>query len=439
MLKRFKTKKEEKSQLLFEGYTTDTKIDLPENSDLWEQMKMIDMTKEDLAILKGLQPLVSKHIDAIVGQFYKNIEDQAHLIQIIEDNSSIERLKKTLTRHIQEMFNGVIDEAFVGQRYWIAMAHVKIGLMPKWYLCSFQDLLNSFHEIYFDEFDSKEDFSTALKTTSKILSLEQQLVLETFEVESNRLREEQMTNQETLLTDLEQASEHLVDISEQTSAAIQELLADSNEIHAFSRTTAETATSVETQSKTGKSDLESQVGNMNTIEAKMNDIYTKMDQLEASSSKINDILLFITDVSEQTNLLSLNASIEAARAGDLGKGFAVVAQEVKKLADQTKGSIENIRELVQTTNNQIVEVSEEVTKTTALIKNSTDNMERTNSFFEDILEQTLQNRSLSDQMTGKLDQTNTTIKQISEVSIEVDELSKRMAELAREHKDFQSV
>ncbi len=57
----------------------------------------------------------------------------------------------------------------------------------------------------------------------------------------------------------------------------------------------------------------------------------------------------ITGISNQTNILALNASIEAARAGEMGKGFAVVASEIQKLAEQTKGAVDNIGNIVNET------------------------------------------------------------------------------------------
>ncbi len=77
-----------------------------------------------------------------------------------------------------------------------------------------------------------------------------------------------------------------------------------------------------------------------------NEIFTGIDNIATSSSKISEASDMIKSIAEQTNLLSLNASIEAARAGEAGKGFAVVADEIRNLSDQSSQSVETINEML---------------------------------------------------------------------------------------------
>lgn len=86
---------------------------------------------------------------------------------------------------------------------------------------------------------------------------------------------------------------------------------------------------------------------MAQIQTTANQTAQDIDRLAGHSKEIGEIVDVISDISNQTALLSLNASIEAARAGEEGRGFAVVAGEVKKLAEQTSESISHIAELIQ--------------------------------------------------------------------------------------------
>jgi len=88
------------------------------------------------------------------------------------------------------------------------------------------------------------------------------------------------------------------------------------------------------------------VNQMNQIRQQVSRSTEVAGKLTAHSEEISQILVMITNIAEQTNLLALNAAIESARAGEHGKGFAVVANEVRKLAEQSKGSADQISKLI---------------------------------------------------------------------------------------------
>lgn len=90
-----------------------------------------------------------------------------------------------------------------------------------------------------------------------------------------------------------------------------------------------------------------------TGEEALNRMSTRIDTISSSSQKMSNIVSIITEISDKINLLSLNAAIEAARAGDAGKGFAVVADEISKLADETATSLKDIDTLIKGSESEI--------------------------------------------------------------------------------------
>ncbi|BFT76036.1 methyl-accepting chemotaxis protein [Paenibacillus sp. P36] len=134
--------------------------------------------------------------------------------------------------------------------------------------------------------------------------------------------------------------------SEQSSKAMEEMTQGILRIADTSSQAYETSIQSKTEAEYGFGLIEQSIAKMQSVQQAVNNISKVMETLNVRSQEISGIVTVMSDIASQTSLLSLNASIEAARAGEQGRGFAVVASEVKKLAEMSKHSSEQINELV---------------------------------------------------------------------------------------------
>jgi methyl-accepting chemotaxis protein len=168
---------------------------------------------------------------------------------------------------------------------------------------------------------------------------------------------------QTMTETLQEQDEHVEDVSREMS----DLSATIEEITSTAESVADRAQKTAERGETGQRAAESALDDLEAIQTQTNVTVETVEELAGRMDEIDEIVEFITDIAEQTNILALNANIEAARAGAAGSGFAVVASEVKDLAEETKTATEEIeavvseiREQTETTVDDMAEVSERV-------------------------------------------------------------------------------
>ena len=134
---------------------------------------------------------------------------------------------------------------------------------------------------------------------------------------------------------------------DQVATAFQEMSATAQDVAHNAAQAAEAARTADQASREGMSVIGKTTSAIELLANEMNVAMQEVEGLANSSEKIGSVLEVIRSIAEQTNLLALNAAIEAARAGEAGRGFAVVADEVRNLAKRTQDSVEEIRQVIE--------------------------------------------------------------------------------------------
>ncbi len=208
------------------------------------------------------------------------------------------------------------------------------------------------------------------------------------------------------LENMRQNSSSIIESIKQITSAIMEVAKNSNSgAHEADRTQKAT--------EEGYEAVQNVIKEINSIEAAVDNTSSVMEELGASSQKIGDIIAVIDEIADQTNLLALNAAIEAARAGEQGRGFAVVADEVRKLAERTSKATKEITATITFIQDDTAKAIDSMLKGKNKVKNGVDVAKKAGERIEAIKELTNKLKDMITQIATAAEEQSTAAEEIS--------------------------
>lgn len=236
----------------------------------------------------------------------------------------------------------------------------------------------------------------------------------------------QSANQITVsITELAQGAEAQLDMVHEMSAAIQQMLTSIQQIAVNTNRAAERSTEATNTATEGGNQVELAVRQMQQIEHSAQASAQIITDLGEKSDQIGEIVKTIAGIARQTNLLALNAAIEAARAGEQGRGFAVVADEVRNLAEQSQDAAKKIAELIKQIQDKTDKAVTSMQAGTKDVKTGVEVIHTTGKAFEDTKASILEVSRQVNEISAAIQQAVSGSQQIASSVESFDVLSKK--------------
>ncbi|MGE8388472.1 MAG: methyl-accepting chemotaxis protein [Pseudomonas sp.] len=248
------------------------------------------------------------------------------------------------------------------------------------------------------------------------------------------------------VTQIASAAEELSAVTEQTSAgvnnqkvetdqvatAMNEMAATVHEVARNAEQASEAALMADQQAREGDRVVSEAVAQIERLASEVVNSSEAMNQLKAESDKIGSVLDVIKSVAQQTNLLALNAAIEAARAGEAGRGFAVVADEVRSLAQRTQQSTEEIEELIAGLQSGTQRVASVMDASRQLTDSSVELTRRAGGSLETITRTVSSIQAMNQQIATAAEQQSATAEEINRSVMNVRDISDQTSAASEE-------
>ena len=218
----------------------------------------------------------------------------------------------------------------------------------------------------------------------------------------------------------------------QLATAMTEMSATVKEVAASTQSTSDAAGEVNDEARDGHEAMQATQQQIGQLASEVERAAEVIQQLERNSNEIGAVLDVIRGIAEQTNLLALNAAIEAARAGEQGRGFAVVADEVRTLASRTQQSTEEINQMIETLQEGTRQAVSVMTTSRDKARCATQQADRTSRALTTITDSIARISDMSTQIASAAEEQSVVAEQVSRSVVQINDTTEQTAAGAKE-------
>lgn len=222
--------------------------------------------------------------------------------------------------------------------------------------------------------------------------------------------------------------------TDMVATAINEMVATVQEVARNATQAAESATQADAEASNGRSVVQNTTSAINDLANEIESASNVVHRLEEDSNNIGSVLDVIRGIAEQTNLLALNAAIEAARAGEQGRGFAVVADEVRTLASRTQESTQEIQGMIEGLQGAAREAVQVMEQSKSYTETGVARAAEASSSLESITQAVGTIRSMNDQIASASEQQNAVTEEINQNIVTISEVAEQTSHGAEQTK-----